>query len=260
MPQTGESIASRAPLLEVRGLKKSFPLRGGLFGPPRRVHAVDGVSFDVGSGEVLGLVGESGCGKSTTGRLILRLIEPTAGTLRFMGEDLLGIPARRLKTLRRDLQMIFQDPYASLNPRMRIGAIVEEPLAIHRIGTKAERMERVRELLQKVGLAGDAIDRYPHEFSGGQRQRVGIARALILQPKLIVADEPVSSLDVSIQAQIINLLQDLQQEFHLSLLCIAHDLVMIRHISDRVAVMYLGRIVELAPTDALFSTPRHPYT
>lgn len=258
--QTGGSNSRRAPLLEVRGLAKSFPLRGGLFGPSRRVHAVDGVSFDVGSGEVLGLVGESGCGKSTTGRLILRLIDPTAGDLRFMGEDLLGVPARRLKTLRRDLQMIFQDPYASLNPRMRIGTIVEEPLAIHRIGTKAERMERVRELLQKVGLAGDAIDRYPHEFSGGQRQRVGIARALILQPKLIVADEPVSSLDVSIQAQIINLLQDLQQEFRLSLLCIAHDLVMIRHISDRVAVMYLGRIVELAPTDALFSTPRHPYT
>jgi oligopeptide/dipeptide ABC transporter ATP-binding protein len=193
-------------------------------------------------------------------RLILRLIEPSAGDVRFMGEDLLRAAPRRLKALRRHLQMVFQDPYASLNPRMRIGAIVEEPLAIHRIGTKTERAAHVRSMLDKVGLAEDSLGRYPHEFSGGQRQRVGIARALILNPRLLVADEPVSSLDVSIQAQIVNLLQDLQAEYRLSLVFIAHDLMMIRHISDRVAVMYLGRIVELAPVETLFSHPKHPYT
>jgi oligopeptide transport system ATP-binding protein len=218
------------------------------------------VSFRVAEGEVLGLVGESGCGKSTMARLILRLIEPTTGEVRFKGEDLVSVSPRRLKALRRHFQMIFQDPYASLNPRMRISAILEEPLIIHRLGTKADRAAQVRSLLDKVGLQEDVLDRYPHEFSGGQRQRVGIARALILLPLLIVADEPVSSLDVSIQAQIVNLLQDLQVDYRLSLIFIAHDLMMVRHISDRVAVMYLGRIVELAPVEGLFRRAKHPYT
>jgi oligopeptide/dipeptide ABC transporter ATP-binding protein len=249
-------------LLSVEGLAKYFPVHSGVFGTHRgqRIHAVDGVSFQIGRGEVLGLVGESGCGKSTTGRLILRLIEPSAGSIRFMNQDLLTVGSTELKALRRDLQIVFQDPFASLNPRMRIGAILEEPLAIHGLGSRSERADRVRAMLEKVGLTPDALARYPHEFSGGQRQRIGIARALILNPKLVVADEPVSSLDVSIQAQIINLLQDLQQEYRLSLLFIAHDLVMVRHISDRVAVMYLGRIVELATADALFERPLHPYT
>ncbi len=250
-----------APLLEVRNLVKDFPVRSGVLGgSSKRVHAVDGVSFRLDEAEVLGLVGESGCGKSTTARLILRLIEPTAGEVRFKGEDLVSATPRRLKELRRHLQMIFQDPYASLNPRMRIGAILEEPLIIHRLGTQADRAAQLRSIVEKVGLQEDVLQRYPHEFSGGQRQRVGIARALILHPQLIVADEPVSSLDVSIQAQIVNLLQDLQVEYRLSLLFIAHDLMMIRHISNRVAVMYLGRIVELAPVEALFRRAKHPYT
>jgi oligopeptide transport system ATP-binding protein len=260
-PSPGAAQTGSGPLLEVRNLAKYFPVRSGVLGgTAQRVHAVDGVSFRVDEGEVLGLVGESGCGKSTMARLILRLIEPTTGEVRFKGEDLVSASPRRLKALRRHFQMIFQDPYASLNPRMRISAILEEPLIIHRLGTKADRAAQVRSLLTKVGLQEDVLDRYPHEFSGGQRQRVGIARALILHPQLIVADEPVSSLDVSIQAQIVNLLQDLQVDYRLSLIFIAHDLMMVRHISDRVAVMYLGRIVELAPVEGLFRRAKHPYT
>jgi len=256
-----KAVTRDAHLLEVRSLVKYFPIRQGwLTGHATQVHAVDGVSLHLDRGEVLGLVGESGCGKSTTARLVLRLIEPTSGEVRFMGHDLLQVPYRRLRPLRRDIQMIFQDPYASLNPRMRIGTILEEPLIIHGVKSKAERAERVVSILEKVGLQSDALGKYPHEFSGGQRQRVGIARALILNPQLIVADEPVSSLDVSIQAQIVNLLQDLQAEYRLSLLFIAHDLLMVRHISDRVAVMYLGRIVEVADVPSLFTRPKHPYT
>jgi len=254
---------AETPLLEVRDLVKHFPVgRGGFgFGGPRRVvHAVDGVSFDVGAGEVLALVGESGCGKSTTGRLVLRLLAPTSGSVRFLGEDLFRVPSRQMKRLRREMQIIFQDPYASLNPRMRIGTILEEPLVVHRIGTAAERREKVRKLLTQVGLSDDVLDRFPHEFSGGQRQRISIARALMLEPKLIVADEPVSSLDVSIQAQVVNLVQDLQAQYGLAILFIAHDLNMVRHVARRVAVMYLGRIVETGPVEEVYRNPKHPYT
>jgi len=214
----------------------------------------------VAPGEVLALVGESGCGKSTTGRLVLRLLAPTSGSVRFLGEDLFSVPARQMKRLRREMQIIFQDPYASLNPRMRIGTILEEPLVVHRIGTPAERRAKVRKLLDQVGLSDDVLDRYPHEFSGGQRQRISIARALMLEPKLIVADEPVSSLDVSIQAQVINLVQDLQAQYGLAILFIAHDLNMVRHVAHRVAVMYLGRIVETGPVAEVYAHPKHPYT
>ena len=238
-----------------------FPImRGILQQHVADVKAVDGLNFDVFQGETLGLVGESGCGKSTTGRAILQLYRPTAGAVLFDGSDLVDLKGEELRQMRRRMQMIFQDPYASLNPRMTVGSIIAEPLEVHNIGTKAERVERVRELLKVVGLNPYFINRYPHEFSGGQRQRIGMARALAVNPAFIVCDEPISALDVSIQAQVINLLEDLQEQFGLTYLFIAHDLSVVRHISDRIAVMYLGKIVELADRDELYRNPMHPYT
>jgi oligopeptide transport system ATP-binding protein len=248
-------------LLEVKHLKKHFPIKGGVFSKTiGYVYAVDDINFTLEKGETLGLVGESGCGKSTTGRTILRLIEPTDGAIYFEGQDITNLDKSAMRALRREMQIIFQDPYASLNPRMTVGSIIGEPLEIHKIAKGAEKEERVALLLQKVGLRAEDMRKYPHEFSGGQRQRIGIARALALNPKLIVCDEPVSALDVSIQAQVINLLEDLQAEFGLSYLFIAHNLNVVEHISNRVAVMYLGQIVELASDEALYKNPQHPYT
>ena len=250
-----------APLLDVRGLKKHFPIYKGVFSRVRgHVYAVDGVSFHIGRGETLGLVGESGCGKSTVGRTVLKLLEPTEGRIRLDDEDITELDGAEMMPYRQRMQMIFQDPYASLNPRMPARSIVGEPMHIHGMAEGAEREERVEALFERVGLGRRHLDSYPHEFSGGQRQRIGIARALALNPDLIVGDEPVSALDVSIQAQIINLLMDLQDELQLSYLFVAHDLAVVEHISHRVAVMYLGRIVEITDKTSLFDTPLHPYT
>jgi len=254
-------MSTISPLLQVTGLKKYFPVRSGIFSRVSAwVKAVDDITLHIKHGETLGLVGESGCGKTTVGRSILRLMEPTAGEIKFEGEDLLALNPRELRQARRRMQIIFQDPYSSLNPRMTIGSIVSEPLKIHKIAKGQELQDRVNQLFVKVGLRPENQSRYPHEFSGGQRQRVGIARALALNPKFIVCDEAVSALDVSIQAQILNLLRDLQQEFHLSYLFITHDLNVVQYLADRIAVMYLGQLAEVAPTEDLFATPKHPYT
>ena len=254
--ESPSSMAGTIELVKVRGLVKHFPVENS----DDVVRAVDGVSFEIFRGETLGLVGESGCGKSTVGRCLLRLIEPTAGEVKFEGRDVLSLGKTEMRELRRQMQIVFQDPYASLNPRMKVGDIVGEPLVIHKVGTKKERNDRVAELLKRVGLDPDYRRRYSHEFSGGQRQRIGVARTLALNPKLIVADEPVSALDVSVQAQVVNLLQDLQQEFGLAYLFISHGLAVVEHISNRVAVMYLGRIVEVATAAELYANPLHPYT
>ncbi len=248
------------PLVEVAHLVKHFTRDAGLFRAGTRVAAVDDVSFHIEEGETFGLVGESGSGKTTTGRCVLRLIEPSSGAVRFRGENVLTFSKRRLREARRDMQIVFQDPYSSLNPRMRARQIVEEPLVIHRLGARAQREARVAELFHLVGLNPVHLDRYPHQFSGGQRQRIGLARALALNPSFVILDEPVSALDVSIQAQVVNLLMDLQEQLHLTYLFIAHDLRLVEHICSRVAVMFLGKIVEVGPTAALFAAPQHPYT
>ncbi len=252
---------SDSPLVVARGLTKLYPVAGGFFSrSDLAVRALVGVDLEIRSGETLGVVGESGCGKSTLGRCLLRLIEPTAGEVRFDGQDMLALAPAELRRLRRSMQIIFQDPYASLNPRMRVGAIVAEGIEVHGLASGAEKRRRVEELLRKVGLGPEHYDRYPHEFSGGQRQRIGIARALAVGPRFIVADEPVSALDLSIQAQVLNLMTDLQEQMGLAYLFISHDLRVVEHISHRVAVMYLGRIVEQAPRERLYANPRHPYT
>ncbi|TML83201.1 MAG: dipeptide ABC transporter ATP-binding protein [Actinobacteria bacterium] len=257
----GRGAGGRVSLLEVQHVKKYFPVRKGLLQREvARVHAVDDVSVSVQEGETLGLVGESGCGKSTLGRTIVRLLEPTDGEIVFEGRNISKLGAGKLRPLRREMQMVFQDPYASLNPRKRVGTIIGDPLEIHGIGDAKSRRARVQELLRTVGLSPEHYNRFPHEFSGGQRQRIGVARALALQPKLIIADEPVSALDVSIQSQILNLLGDLQEEFRLTYIFIAHDLGVVRHVSDRIAVMYLGKLVELSPAEELYERPIMPYT
>jgi oligopeptide transport system ATP-binding protein len=255
------AASGETPLLEVRHVKKYFPIRKGVLQREvARVHAVDDVSFAVTEGETLGLVGESGCGKSTLGRTIIRLLEPTDGEIIFQGRPIQHLGTRSLRPLRREIQMVFQDPYASLNPRKRVGTIVSDPMRIHDLGSRAEQKQRVEEILKTVGLSPEHYNRFPHEFSGGQRQRIGIARALALRPKLIVADEPVSALDVSIQSQMLNLLDDLQKELQLTYIFIAHDLGVVRHVSDRIVVMYLGKIVELSPAEDLYTRPIMPYT
>jgi peptide/nickel transport system ATP-binding protein len=261
-PDTQDSAVSGTPaLLEVRDLRKHYAAPHSWFGAAKRpIQAVDGVSFHIDRGETLALVGESGCGKTTTAKSVLRLVEPTSGSVKLEGQELLTLDPHQMRQRRGDLQIIFQDPYASLNPRMSAGAIVAEPLRNFGVATGKERDERVQWLFSKVGLRPESAKKYPHEFSGGQRQRLGIARALALNPKLIVCDEPVSALDVSVQAQVVNLLMDLQTEFGMAYLFVAHDLAVVRHISHRVAVMYLGHIVEVADRDTLFSAPRHPYT
>jgi oligopeptide/dipeptide ABC transporter ATP-binding protein len=252
---------SARPLLAVEDLHKHYPVRGGVFGRTVGVlRAVAGVSFELMPGQTLGLVGESGCGKSTLGRTLMRLEEPTAGSVHFDGQDMARARGDELLRLRRDVQMVFQDPYSSLNPRMTVGEIVREPLVVHRIGSKVEQQARVRSLLETVGLAGDATSRYPSEFSGGQRQRIGVARALALDPRLVIADEPVSALDVSVQSQVLNLMVRLQRERGLAYVFISHDLSVVQHVSDQVAIMYLGRIVEMGPVDRIFDAPAHPYT
>jgi peptide/nickel transport system ATP-binding protein/oligopeptide transport system ATP-binding protein len=254
------AVTSGQPLLEIRRLVKHFVRKQGWFRPSSVVKAVDDVSFTIGAGEMFGLVGESGSGKSTTGRCILRLIEPTSGEVLFRGENVLEFSTERMRSARRDMQIVFQDPYSSLNPRMRVGEIVEEPLIIHKLGTRSERRARVAELFGLVGLDAAFVERYPHEFSGGQRQRIGIARALALNPALVIADEAVSALDVSIQAQVVSLLLELKDRLKLTYLFIAHDLRLVEEICTRVAVMYMGRIVEMGDTRALFANPTHPYT
>jgi oligopeptide/dipeptide ABC transporter ATP-binding protein len=256
------TASTETPLIEVRDLVKHFPVKRGVFSRQvGAVRAVDGLSFDVQRGESLGIVGETGCGKSTTARLLVRLLEPTSGQIVFDGRDIAHVAASQLKPLRRQMQMIFQDPYSSLNPRKTVGAIIAEPFVVHRLlSGREERKRRVQELMDRVGLNPEHYNRFPHEFSGGQRQRIGIARAISLEPKLLIADEPVSALDVSIQAQVLNLLRELQRELGLTLIFIAHDLSVVRHMCDRVAVMYLGKFAELAPSEALYGFPRHPYT